>query len=106
MDPHVLRADPSPGDPHDLLDQLIVGVSGDPCRFRKAGVHRWIGNDAGEWIQLDDVRYAEPVDAHVDATPVAAPERAIRIECDALGLAAERVGDAGGGALEDREGML
>src|SRR6266851_9711411 len=98
--------DPLPGYAQDLLDQLVVPVAGDPCRLRKTGVHRRIGNDAGERIQLDDVRYAEPVDAHVDATPVAAPERAIRIECDALGLAAERVGQAGGGALKDREGVL
>src|SRR2546422_5437847 len=95
--------DPFPGYAQDLLDQLIVAVARDPCRLRKARVHRWIGNDAGERIQLDDVWYAEPVDAHIDATPVAAPERAIRVECDALGLAAERVGCADWGALEDRE---
>src|SRR3989441_6460590 len=98
--------DAFPGCAEDLLDQLVVAVSRDPCRLRKAGVHRRIGNDAGKRIQLDNVWYAEPVDAHVDATPVAAPERAIRIECDALGLAAERVGDAHGRALEDRERVL
>src|SRR5882672_10481881 len=105
--PYVLRADPFPGDPNDLLDELVVGKPGDPGGFRKTRVHRRIGNDAGKRIQLDDVRHAEAVDADVDAAPVAAAQGAIRVERDTLGLAAQRCRDAGrGGALEDRERML
>src|SRR6266542_660373 len=106
MSPYIGTRYPPPGDPDDLLDELIVGVSGDPCRLRETGIHRRIGNDTGERIQLDDVGYAEPIGAHVDAAPVAAPEGAIRIERNALGLAAQRVGNAAGRALKNCKRML
>src|SRR6267143_6588914 len=97
---------PPPGDADDLLDELIVGKPRDPRGLRKTGVHRRIGNDAGQGIQLDDVGHAEAVEAHVDAAPVPAAQGAIRVERDTLGLAAQRCRDAAGRALEDRERML
>src|SRR2546426_4393108 len=95
-----------PGDPDDLLDELVVGKPRDPRRLRETGVHRRVGNDAGERIQLDDVGDTEPIHANVDAAPVATAEGAIRVERDALRLAAQRVGDAARRAPEDRERML
>src|SRR6185312_4365409 len=104
--PYFGTSDPPPRDPKDVLNQLVVGVAGDPRGLREAGVHRRIGDDARQGIELDDVRDAEAVDTHVDAAPVAAPERAIRIERDTLGLAAERLGHTRRRAPEDRERML
>jgi len=98
--------DPRPGDPHDLLDQLVVAVAGDARRFREAGVHRRIGDDAGQRIQFDHVRHAKAVHTDVDAAPITAAERAVRVERGAPGLATERVGDAGRRALENVERML
>src|SRR6266550_457641 len=97
---------PPPGDPDDLLDELVVRISSDPRCLGKTGVHRGIGNDAGERIQLDDVGDPEAVDAHVDAAPVAAAEGAIGVKRDALGLMNERRGDAGRWALKNCERML
>src|SRR5438552_16441025 len=84
--PYIGTGYPSPGDPHDLLDQLVVPVAGDARRFGEARVHRRVGNDPGERIQLDDVGYAEPVHADIDAAPITAAEGAIGVEGDALGL--------------------
>src|SRR6266568_728044 len=95
-----------PGDPQDLLDELVVVVASNPRGFGEARIHRGIGDDAGQWVELDDIGHAEAIHANVDAAPVAAPEGAIRIERDALRLPAERFGDAGRRALEDRERML
>src|SRR6266566_1089015 len=97
---------PPPRDPNDVLNELVVGVAGDPSGLREAGVHRRIGDDARQGIELDDVRDAEAVNPHVDAAPVAAPQRAIRIERHALRLAAQRLGHTRRRALEDRERML
>src|SRR5881396_4361327 len=95
-----------PGDPQDLLDELVVVVASNPRGFGEARIHRGIGDDAGQWVELDDIGHAEAIHPNVDAAPVAAPEGAIRIERDALRLPAERFGDAGRRALEDRERML
>src|SRR5213596_2002036 len=104
--PYVTPGNPSPGDSDDFLNEAIVRVSRDPRCLREARIHRGIGDDAGQWVELDDIGHAEAIHANVDAAPVAAPESAIRIERDALRLPAERFGDAGRRALEDRERML
>src|SRR2546425_11182807 len=83
-----------PGDPDDLLDELVVGKPRDPRRLRETGVHRRAGNDAGERIQLDDAGDTAPIHANVDAAPLATAEGAIRAERGALRLAARRAGDA------------
>src|SRR2546430_10024903 len=100
--PYVTPGNPSPGDSDDFLNEAIVRVSRDPRCLREAGVHRGIGNDAGQWVELDDIGHAEAIHPHVDAAPVATAECAIRVERDALRLAAERFGHAGRRALEDR----
>src|SRR6266550_1183814 len=104
--PCLATGNPLPGDPHDFLNQLVVPVSRGPRGLGKARVHGGVGDDAGERIQLDDVGHTEPVHAHVDPAPVAATECAIGVECHAFGLTAQRVGDTGWRALEDRERML
>src|SRR5712691_10740035 len=97
--PYIGTGYPPPGDPDDLLNQLVVAVPRDPRGLGEARVHGRVGDDAGERIQLDDVGHAEAVHAHVDAAPVAAAEGAIGVECDPLSLTAHRFGDAGGRAL-------
>src|SRR5216117_3555728 len=77
---------PPPRDPNDVLNELVVGVAGDPSRLREAGVHRRIGDDARQGVELDDVRDAEALHA--------------------LRLAAQRLGHTRRRALEDRERML
>src|SRR5438876_10561528 len=104
--PYIGTGYPSPGDPHDLLDQLVVPGAGDARRFGKARVHRRVGNDPGERIQLDDVGYAEPVHADIDAAPITAAVGAIGVEGDALGLTAERIGHVGGRAVGTREWVV
>src|SRR5687768_18035525 len=96
----------SPRDPHDFLNQLVVGEAGDARRLREAGVHERVGDDPGERIQLDDVRDAEPVDADIDPAPVAAAERAIGVERDALSFPYQRFGHAGRRAFKDLERMI
>src|SRR6266480_135652 len=86
--PYVTPGNPSPGDSDDFLNEAIVRVSRDPRCLREAGVHRGIGNDAGQWVELDDIGHAEAIHPHVDAAPVATAECAIRVERDALRLAA------------------
>src|SRR6266478_4850230 len=104
--PYIGTRYPPPGDPDDLLDKLVVRVSSDPRCLGQTGVHRRIGNDAWERIQLDDVGDPEAVDAHVDAAPVAAAEGAIGVQRDALGLMNERCSDTGRRALKNCEWML
>ena len=96
-----------PGDPQDLLDQLVVPVI--PRRARPWGSRsssRGSGMMPGSGFNSTDVRDAEAIDANVDAAPIAAAERLVGIERDALGLAAQRIRDTGRRALEDRERML
>src|SRR5260370_19767019 len=75
---------PLPSDPDDLVDKLVVPEASDARGLREAGVHRRIGNDAGEGVQLDDIRDAEAIDAHVHAAPVTAADGAISVERDLL----------------------
>src|SRR5437899_5552101 len=86
--PHrdVFSRQPPPGDANDLLDQLVVAEAGRPRGLGKARVHRGIGDDSGQGVELENVRHAEAIDADVDATPVAATECLVGVEGGALDL--------------------
>src|SRR6058998_2153929 len=101
-DAQLSSGEPPPGDADHLLDQLFVGEAGRARRLGKAGVHGGVGDDAGQWIELEDVRHPEPVYAEIDAAPVAGPEGVIRVERGALDLAVQTLRDPRG-ALENRE---
>src|SRR5437879_4937811 len=75
-----------PGDAHHLLDQLVVAEPRGAGRFGEAGIHRRIGDDARQRVELEDVGDAEPVDPDVDPAPVAAAEGVIGLERRALDL--------------------
>src|SRR5437867_12616759 len=77
-----------PGEPRHLLDQLVVAEAGGARRLGEAGVHRRVGDDARQRVELQDVGDAEPIDADVHAAPVAAAEGLVRLERGALDLAA------------------
>src|SRR5207247_9247542 len=93
---HVTPPDATPGDLDDIVVQVDVPDPRRPRRLGEAGVHRGIGDDAGEWVQFDHVWNAEAIDPHVHAAPVAAADGAIRVERDLLDLAIEVRGHVGG----------
>src|SRR6266550_8627983 len=99
---YVTPRDATPCNPDDFMDQLVVAEARDARRLGEAGVHRGIGDDAGERIQLDDVGDAKAIDPHVHAAPVAATDGVVGIERDLLDLSIERRRDVGG-TLEDVE---
>src|SRR6266571_95886 len=78
---------PAPGEADDFLDELVVAEAGRAGGLGKAGVHRRIGDDPRQRVELEDVGHAEPVHADVDATPVAAAQRVVGVEGGALDLA-------------------
>src|SRR4029077_20706284 len=84
---HILPRQPAPGDADHFLDELVVAEPGGARRLGGAGVHGRIGKDARQGVQLEDVRHAESVHPKVDAAPVSASERVVRVERGALDLA-------------------
>src|SRR5437763_13596505 len=82
----VSSREPPPGDAHHLLDQFVVAEAGSPRGLGKARVHRGIGDDPGQGVELENVRHAKAIDADVDATPVAAAERVVGVEVGELAL--------------------
>jgi len=101
----VTPRDATPCDADDLVNQFVVPEARGPRRLGEAGVHRRVGDDAGERVQLDDVGDAEAIDPHIHAAPVTAADGAIGVERDLLDLPIERRRDVGG-ALEDVERLL
>src|SRR2546425_9043589 len=49
----------SPRNPHDFLDQLVVSVTRDARGLGEARIHRRIGDNPGQRVQLDDVGRSE-----------------------------------------------
>src|SRR5439155_2810216 len=97
--------EPPPGDPYHFLDQLVVAEPRGARRFGEAGIHRRVGDDARERVELEDVGDAEPVDPDVDPAPVAAAERVVGVERRALALPIQSARHARR-ALADREWCL
>src|SRR2546429_4111136 len=91
-----------PGDAHHLLDQLVVAEPRGAGRFGEAGIHRRVGDDARQRVELQGVGDAEPVYADVDPAPVAAAEGVVGGERPALDPPIQTVRDARG-ALEHPE---
>src|SRR5712664_4962924 len=104
--PYFAAGDPFPGDPDDLLDELVVAVTRDARGLGEARIHRWIGENPGQRVQLDDVGNSEAIHAHVDAAPIPAPQGTVGVQGDALRLTAERFANAGRRTLENLERML
>src|SRR2546423_15525817 len=94
--------EPPPGDAYDFLDQLVVGEPRGAGRLRETGIHRRVGDDARERVELEDIGDAEPVDPDVDPAPVAAAEGMVGLERRALDLPIQS-GRRARRALEDRE---
>src|SRR2546422_168696 len=86
-------------------NQLVVGQACGSGSLGEAGVHRRVGEDARQRVQLEDVRDAEPVHTHVHPAPVATPHGVEGIQGRPLHLPVQRRRD-GGGTLEDRERLL
>src|SRR5881398_2270419 len=101
----VAPREPPPGDAYDFLDQLVVAEARGAGRLGEAGIHRRVGDDAREGVELEDGGNAEPVDPDVDAAPVAAAEGVVGFERRALDLTIQSGGHARR-ALEDRQRRL
>src|SRR6267378_2900594 len=84
--PYFAGGHPFPGDPEDLLDELVVAVTRDARGLGEARIHRWIGENPGQRVQLDDVGNSEAIHTHVDAAPIPAPQGTVGVQGDALRL--------------------
>src|SRR5436309_9744468 len=77
---YITTRNPSPRNPHDFLDQLVVSVTRDARGLGEARIHRRIGDNPGQRVQLDDVGNSEAIHAHVDAAPIPAAQGAVGVE--------------------------
>src|SRR5207237_3090868 len=102
---HGAPREPLPGDAYHFLDQLVVAEARGASRLGEAGIHRRIGDDARERVELEDVGDAETVDPDVDPAPVAAAEGVIGVERGTLDLTIQP-GRYVRRALEDRQRRL